>query len=153
MKYLILLSFLAIAVNGFSSVYYADASSTSSTTDGSFANPFKTLADVQNHLWFVAPGDTILFKRGEIFTGNLVLLSGGTSTEPILLGAYGTGPKPIFLYDVANGSSALDRWTVKIDHADYVYVENIEFDDITMDSTVHNAVSYTHLTLPTIYSV
>ncbi len=138
MKYFMILAFLAIKMSAFSNVYYADASSTSSIADGSLANPFKTLADVQNHLWFVAPGDTILFKRGEVFTGNLVLLSGGTSTNPILLGAYGNGPKPIFLYDLANGTSALDRWIIKIDNANYVYVENIEFDDITMDSTVHN---------------
>ena len=133
-----MLAFLTFTMNGFATVYYADASSASFTEDGSFANPFKTLGSVQNHLWFVAPGDTILFKRGEVFTGNIVLLSGGTSINPILLGAYGNGPKPIFLYDLANGSSALDRWIVKIDNADHVYVENIEFDDLTMDSTVHN---------------
>ena len=138
MKYFIMLVFSAISMNGFSTVYYADASSTSSTADGSFTNPFKTLANVQNHLWFVVPGDTILFKRGEVFTGNLVLLRGGTAANPILLGAYGKGPKPIFLYDLTNGSSAIDRQIVKIDSADYIYIENIEFDDLTMDSTVHN---------------
>jgi len=138
LRFLFFVLVLIASKTSLATIYYADPSSTSSTVDGSLTNPFKSLADVQNHLWFVSPGDTILFKRGQTFVGNLVLLSGGTQTNPILLSTYGSGPKPIFIYDLANGNSAIDRWTIKLDGADYVSVENLAFDDPTMDSTVHN---------------
>ncbi len=41
------------------------------------------------------PGAKILFKRGESFPGALTLLGSGSAEEPIVVGAYGTGNKPI----------------------------------------------------------
>ncbi|MBN2772776.1 MAG: T9SS type A sorting domain-containing protein [Prolixibacteraceae bacterium] len=42
------------------------------------------------------PGDSILFKRGEIFRGNLIA-QGGESGKPVVYGAYGIGAKPRIL--------------------------------------------------------
>ena len=42
------------------------------------------------------PGEQILLKRGETFTGKLLLSgAGGTSNAPVLIGAYGSGAAPV----------------------------------------------------------
>ncbi len=41
------------------------------------------------------PGDSLLFKRGCKWTGTLKANWRGTSSQPILIGAYGSGNKPI----------------------------------------------------------
>ncbi|MEI8272551.1 MAG: hypothetical protein WCG08_08000, partial [Paludibacter sp.] len=54
----------------------------------------------------IQPGDSILFKRGDIFFGTLNITKSGTSTNPIVIGAYGTGNKPII-----SGFSTISTWT------------------------------------------
>ena len=41
------------------------------------------------------PGDSVLFKRGDTFYGTITVNASGTSSSPIVLGAYGTGNKPV----------------------------------------------------------
>jgi hypothetical protein len=41
------------------------------------------------------PGNTFLFKRGEIFNGGFQAYNGATATNRVTYGAYGTGDKPI----------------------------------------------------------
>lgn len=57
------------------------------------AHPIKSIAQA-NQLSLQA-GDSLLFKRGETFRGNLVLSHSGTVTQPIVVSAYGMGSKPI----------------------------------------------------------
>lgn len=47
-----------------------------------------------------APGDRLLFKAGETFTGQLVVASSGAPGRPLRIASYGTGPKPL----IAGGS-------------------------------------------------
>lgn len=42
----------------------------------------------------LGPGDKVLFRRGLVFRGQLVLKSSGAPGRPIVYGAYGQGPKP-----------------------------------------------------------
>lgn len=53
----------------------------------------------------VAPGSTVLFKRGSLIRGTLDAQD-GASGAPITYGAYGEGPAPVFLGSVAAGSPA-----------------------------------------------
>jgi hypothetical protein len=57
--------------------------------------PWKSIEKVNTFSSSLKPGDAILFKRGETFYGTLHMKSSGTSTSPIRIGAYGSGPKPI----------------------------------------------------------
>lgn len=41
------------------------------------------------------PGDRILFRRGDRFPGGVVVTTSGTSGQPIVFGAYGSGAAPI----------------------------------------------------------
>jgi hypothetical protein len=98
--------------------YYVDATSGSDSSSGlSTASAWKTLAKVKDFAWstgFIA-GDTILFKRGEVWREPFAIdtdagkTKSGTAAAPITFDAYGTGAKPVF-----SGSadlSATGKWT------------------------------------------
>ncbi len=52
--------------------------------------PWKTLSKLNSFFLSMAPGDSILFKRGDIFDGFIVL-----THSSISFGAYGSGSKPV----------------------------------------------------------
>ena len=51
------------------------------------------------------PGDVVLFKRGSVFRGAFDFRGNGAKGKPIVLTAYGKGPKPEFL-----GSARFTGW-------------------------------------------
>ncbi len=89
--------------------YYVDATSGNDANDGaSSGRPWKTVAKVHDTTF--AAGDTILFKRGEVWRESLYLdKSSGSAGKPITFGAYGTGAKPLFLGSVDLSSTS--SWT------------------------------------------
>lgn len=52
------------------------------------------------------PGDQILFKRGDEWSGSITVKASGTSSSRITYGAYGTGNKPKIY-----GSEKITGWT------------------------------------------
>jgi hypothetical protein len=78
----------------------------SDSNDGlSPANPWKTIGKVNSELngGVISIGDDIFFKRGDLFNdAQLGLRTGGTLSNPMVFGAYGTGNKPIFDYSSAS---------------------------------------------------
>lgn len=79
--------------------------------------PWKSIARV--HAQALAPGDEILFKRGEIWRELLSFSSSGSAGQPITLGAYASGAPPII-----SGADAVSRWTVS-DPARGLYRANV----------------------------
>src|SRR4030043_156615 len=83
--------------------YYVDATGGNDNNDGlSPSTAWKTVTKVNNE---IAPGgriqtsDDILFKRGETFRDlYLGIRKGGTASDPLVIGAYGTGAKPIITH-------------------------------------------------------
>lgn len=76
--------------------YYVDSVSGSDGNNGTTTGtPWKTVAKV-NSRTFVA-GDQILFKAGTTYTGTMLSINqNGSSTNRIVVGAYGTGANPTF---------------------------------------------------------
>jgi hypothetical protein len=73
--------------------YYVSASTGSDSNSGtSSSTPWKSLAKVDATTF--QPGDTILFKAGDSWTGQLWPKGSGTSGSSIQINAYGTGAKP-----------------------------------------------------------
>lgn len=69
-------------------IYYVDPSNGSDDNDGKSEN--SAWATLWAHSDFdFEPGDSILLKRGEAFTGTFFPASEGTSAAPITIGAYG----------------------------------------------------------------
>ena len=75
--------------------YYVDASRGRDGNDGlTPGSPWQTLHGVSSAP--LRPGDTLLFRRGEVWRGQLVPQS-GREGAPITYGAYGEGAKPLLL--------------------------------------------------------
>ena len=70
------------------------------------ATPWKTIAKLNASFNVISAGDSLLFKRGEVFTGGIIMGKPGTSALPIILGAYGSGVKPVI-----SGFATLTNWT------------------------------------------
>lgn len=76
------------------SCYYVADSGGNDGNDGSSpSTAWKTVGKVNGSP--LNPGDTVLFKRGDTFSGELAQRSDGTAPDPITFGAYGSGTPPI----------------------------------------------------------
>jgi len=74
--------------------YFIDAAGGNDANDGlTEQTAWQTLAKVNSSSF--APGENVLFKRGERWRGTLKISSSGTMDMPIVFGAYGDGPRPI----------------------------------------------------------
>ncbi|MBN1499667.1 MAG: right-handed parallel beta-helix repeat-containing protein [Spirochaetes bacterium] len=91
--------------SGSGKIYYVDSSGGNDSNDGlSEAGAWKTIDKVNSRSYL--PGDTILFKRGEEFTGGIKPVSSGTSSMKITYDAYGSGANPLL-----RGSEIESGWT------------------------------------------
>ena len=85
--------------------YYVDATGGDDFNNGTAQDrAWKTLSKVNSAS--LLAGDSVLFKRGEMWRGQLSLTRSGTALSSITFGAYGTGAKPLF-----NGSTVITGWT------------------------------------------
>ncbi|MBO0939684.1 right-handed parallel beta-helix repeat-containing protein [Fibrella sp. HMF5335] len=83
--------------------YYV-ASNGSDNNDGrSAGSPFQSIGKV-NGLTLQA-GDQVLFRRGDTFRGTLQIRQSGSSAQPIVIDAFGSGNKPVLA-----GSLPVSSW-------------------------------------------
>lgn len=100
-------------------VYYVDSSGGNDSNNGtSPSTAWKNLSKVNNKTNY-QPGDQILFKSGGVWTGSLTLKSSGVSGNPITVGMYGEGPKPVIN---GNGSYA----AINLENIQYVTLQDLE---------------------------
>jgi hypothetical protein len=132
----------ALATFSYATNYYVDPSSTSSTANGSLLYPWKTISQVNSGTTLLNPGDTVFFKRGQVYSGRLTVNRSGSSAAPIVYTNYGTGELPEFnnsvsgiiniynkQYIVIDGFKIIDRSISETDHtvqAKISYAINIE---------------------------
>jgi len=92
-----ILVILMIELSGLASAttYYVSSSSGNDGNGGnSSVTAWQTIARVNSQTFL--PGDSILFRRGDIWNESLVPSSSGAVGNPITFDAYGTGPAPNF---------------------------------------------------------
>lgn len=108
----VLVAFLAIlTLNSYAKIYYV--SNTGVPTDNQI---ICTDLDAVNNLE-LQPGDQVLFKRGDVWTGSISVRTSGTAGNPIVYGSYGSGAKPII-----KGTSEVTDWTL---HSGNTYKANV----------------------------
>jgi len=88
------------------STYYISPSGNDASSGLSAAHAWKTIAKLNTLKNTWVAGDSILFQRDATFYGTLEIAKSGTVSEPIYIGAYGTGARPIL-----SGSEVLATWT------------------------------------------
>ncbi|MEO6455962.1 MAG: right-handed parallel beta-helix repeat-containing protein, partial [Ginsengibacter sp.] len=70
------------------------------------STPWKTLAKLNSFFSSLKSGDSVLLKRDETFYGSInINTKSGSSTRPIIIGAFGIGDKP-----VVTGLKTLSNW-------------------------------------------
>jgi len=98
-KLFLFLLFFSFSVFVSATNYYVDATLGSDSNNGLSTNTaWKTLSKVSSSN-FVA-NDSILFKRGETFRGNITAVRNGSASGSVVYGAYGIGNKPILMGSV-----------------------------------------------------
>jgi len=94
--------------------YYVDAVSGNDSQSGtSQGSAWRTVSKVNSAS--LAPGDTVLFKHGQTFSGDLDSSEDGASGAPITISSFGNGSPPV-----------LSRVTIR---GDYYTVENLTIDN------------------------
>jgi hypothetical protein len=85
--------------------WYVDCASGSDAASGtSPTTEWRTLT--RANAASLRPGDGLLFKRGCTWTGALHAAWSGTSTQPVVLGAYGSGANPVITFDAAGTATS-----------------------------------------------
>ena len=105
MKHILIMSFLALSTWSYATNYYVSNTGNDSASGTSESTPWKSITKVNSAFSSMEPGDRILFRRGETFYGSLRISAGGISGNPIVIGAYGTGEKPVI-----TGFSTVSSW-------------------------------------------
>ena len=83
-------------IKGQGTIYYVDSENGNDTNNGtSEGTAFRTIEKI-NSIEF-QPGDRILFKCGGTWTGALMPKGSGEEGNPITIGSYGEGPKPVLM--------------------------------------------------------
>ena len=111
--------------------FYVDPSSTASTSTGSIATPFKSIAQVNAIVLYA--GDSVFFRNGRVFSGALNIKYSGTATDPIVFTNYGSGLIPVFNNTMSN--------VVNFNSVKYVVLNGIKITDYTMSTTDRSVVA------------
>ena len=105
---IIVVLFLAVynvnSVNYYISASLGDDSRTSAQAR-SILTPWKTLSKLNSSMSILLPGDSVLFKRGDLFSGSIVITKSGNASSQITFSAYGQGVKPVI-----SGLTSLASW-------------------------------------------
>jgi len=99
------LSIIAASLACGQTTYYISSNGSDANNGTSTTTPWKTLKKVSSMNYLA--GDAILLNRGDVFQGEFSKASGwhnGTSSQPILFGAYGIGPKPLIYGDMTGAT-------------------------------------------------
>lgn len=70
------------------------------------STPWKTMDKLGSLLNTLKAGDSVLFKRGDVFDGRLFVSKSGFENAPIVFAAYGSGNRPVI-----NGFTTISSWT------------------------------------------
>lgn len=106
-------------IGGNGRIYYVDAVNGNDSNDGLSKDRALLSLNAVNRLVLDA-GDKVLFKRGCVWNGELVLTESGTKSNPIIIGMYGEGTKPMI-----NGCGEVTS-TILLADASYVTIRNLE---------------------------
>jgi len=93
----LLIAFLLISINSFATNYHVKNGGNDAANGLSDATAWATITKVNSFFSSLSAGDSILFKRGDTFYGNIIVNKSGNSTNKIVLSAYGSGSLPLFL--------------------------------------------------------
>jgi arylsulfatase A-like enzyme len=103
--------------------FYVSSTEGDDTNNGLSPNTaFKSLEKMSSVA--LGGGDSILFKTGDTFIGQLFVNGSGTEDAPIIIESYGDEDKPIL--DGANAEGGAYLSTILINNQEYIEIRNLE---------------------------
>lgn len=125
----ILLVFCATSIGvcnspAYAASYFLDSVTGNDSNPGtSEAQAWKTLSKINSTA--LAPGDTVRFKRGSSWTGTFNPSGSGTTANPIVVDAYGSGSLPII-----NGNGAIR--IIDLKNRNNITLRNLQLENATI---------------------
>ncbi|MEO0469582.1 MAG: PKD domain-containing protein [Bacteroidota bacterium] len=98
--FFLLLPFYAISTN-----YYVSEKGNDNNNGKTPAQAWQSIDKVNASMNQLSAGDSVLFKRGESFYGQINLTADGANGNPLVFGAYGSGNLPVI-----SGERVLTNW-------------------------------------------
>ena len=150
MKFSLLLALLFSFGMANATDYYVSSTGNNANNGTSQSTPWQTLSKIQTvcNNGTIKAGDNIYFKKGDVFTGSLLMASiwgysanSGTVTQPITFSSYGTGAKPILQYPQGGTTVVTQRVVFWFVGVDYVVVDGLNFTDLVNTSNDKVAVA------------
>ncbi|RJL34012.1 hypothetical protein D5H75_05675 [Bailinhaonella thermotolerans] len=112
--------------------YYVDAASGDDAAAGtSEAAAWKSLARASRTA--LGPGDKLLFRAGQRWTGQLTVTGAGAPGSPALVGSYGSGAKPVI-----DGQGQVDA-AVRVSNVHDLTVDGLEVTNLGADTSVYRS--------------
>lgn len=103
-----------------STKYYLSSGGSDDSNGTSEKTAWRTIGKLNSEFGKIKPGDMILFKRGETFSGTIKVLRSGTTEKPIVFGAYGVGNAPEI-----TGFSTITDWQ---DNGNGIFSKTVSFE-------------------------
>src|SRR5579872_2429651 len=106
-KFVVSIAALFIVIQCHAANYYFAASGNDSYTTAQAQNkatPWQTITKLNSFFLSIKPGDSVLFKCGDTFTGTITVTKSGTAALPIIFASWGAGAKPIITGLVPSGA-------------------------------------------------
>ena len=105
MRWILLGLYLACSSLAYATTYYVSGNGNDRNSGRSTGQTWRSLNKVNTMIETLQPGDEVLFRRGDRFTGSLIISKSGAAGRPIRFGAYGSGDRPII-----DGFHRLSGW-------------------------------------------
>jgi parallel beta-helix repeat protein len=138
MRNILMASLLSVSIISSATDYYVSSSGNDNKIGTTSREPWQSIAKVNSIFSTLKPGDRILFKRGDIFTGTLNISASGISGSPITIGAFGKGKNPII-----SGFISLKGW---INEGNGIYSKHVAVESpvslISIDSIQYGMGRY-----------
>lgn len=116
-------------------VYYVDAVNGNDENDGhSIGTAWKTLEKVNSHTF--EAGESILLRSGGVWEGQLWPKGSGTEGNPIKIGSYGEGERPVI-----NGAGVLNA--VYLENQEYWEIADLEVTNISNSEDAREGIKVT----------
>ncbi|MFT3681435.1 MAG: right-handed parallel beta-helix repeat-containing protein [Ferruginibacter sp.] len=88
--------------------YYISAAGNDNADGTSPVSAWKSIDKLNHSFYRIEAGDSILFRRGDVFYGSIVVKKQGTKNNSIVISAYGNGAQPVI-----TGFTTLQHWQTK----------------------------------------
>ena len=102
----LLAMFIGFSINSHATNYYIAAHGNDANSGITPASSWRTLNKLNSFFKSLRPGDKILFNKGDVFYGNIIINQSGRWDNPIIISSYGTGKKPVI-----TGFTNVVAWT------------------------------------------